>query len=129
MADTTNKIMTTQNEKNILTFHSSVAKHVNLALEIDIARTAGFSAMELSSNKIIDYLASGYTEQDLRNILKDVVVPGIGFLIDIERQGSETPTLLAQAEKLFSLANSAGAHGVQILTGPVNVDAVVDYQN
>lgn len=115
-------------EKNILAFHSTVAKHSNLVMELDIARTAGFEAVELNSSKLVDYLAAGYTEQDLKHLLQDFIVPGIGFLIDIERQGSETATLLAQAEKLFSLASIAGAHGVQILTGPVNVDAVIDYQ-
>lgn len=118
-----------RNENNILTFHSTVAKYSNLAITVDIAKKAGFEAIELSSNKLIDYLEAGYTEQDLSNLLKDIVVPGIGFLIDIERQGAETPVLLTQAEKLFRLANIAGAQGVQILTGPVNVQAVIDYQN
>lgn len=116
-------------EKNLLTFHSTVAKHANLVMELDIARATGFEAVELNSNKLINYLAAGHTDKDLNDLLQNFTVPGIGFLIDIERQGIETANLLAEAEKLFRLANTAGAHGVQILTGPVNVQAVIDYQH
>ncbi|WP_256262586.1 hypothetical protein [Pseudomonas gingeri] len=50
-------------------------------------------------------------------------VTGIGYLRDIERDD-----LFKEAERLFELAILAGAKGVQALTGPINVQAVIDFQ-
>ncbi|RAI64739.1 sugar phosphate isomerase/epimerase [Pseudomonas fluorescens] len=118
--------MTTQ--KNILALHSTVAKHSTLAMDIDIARTVGFDALEIYSGKLEDYLRSGYTEAELKALLKGIPVTGIGYLRDIERQGAERDDLLKEAQRLFHLANLVGAKGVQVLTGPINVQAVIDYQ-
>ncbi|MEA9975658.1 MULTISPECIES: sugar phosphate isomerase/epimerase family protein [unclassified Pseudomonas] len=118
--------MNTQN--NILALHSTVAKHSTLAMDIDIAKSVGFDALEIYSGKLEDYLRAGYSEPDLKALLKNVHVTGIGYLRDIERQGTERADLLNEAERLFQLANVAGAKGVQVLTGPINVQAVIDYQ-
>ncbi|MGY2283787.1 sugar phosphate isomerase/epimerase family protein [Pseudomonas gingeri] len=118
--------MTTQN--NILTLHSTVAKHSTLAMDIDIAQTVGFDALEINSSKLEAYLQAGYTESQLQEALRHVRVPGIGYLRDIERQGAERDELMKEAERLFQLANLAGAKGVQVLTGPINVQAVLDFQ-
>lgn len=118
--------MNTQN--NILALHSTVAKHSTLAMVIDIAKSVGFDALEIYSGKLEDYLRAGYSEPDLKALLKNVHVTGIGYLRDIERQGTERADLLNEAERLFQLANVAGAKGVQVLTGPINVQAVIDYQ-
>ncbi|MFC3943183.1 sugar phosphate isomerase/epimerase [Pseudomonas gingeri NCPPB 3146 = LMG 5327] len=118
--------MTTQN--NILTLHSTVAKHSTLAMDIDIAQTVGFEALEINSSKLEAYLQAGYTESQLQEALRHVRVPGIGYLRDIERQGAERDELMKEAERLFQLANLAGAKGVQVLTGPINVQAVLDFQ-
>jgi sugar phosphate isomerase/epimerase len=118
--------MTTQ--KNILALHSTVAKHSTLAMDIDIARTVGFDALEIYSGKLEDYLRAGYSQAQLKALLKDIPVTGIGYLRDIERQGAELDDLLNEAQRLFELANLVGAKGVQVLTGPINVQAVIDYQ-
>ena len=118
--------MTTQ--KNILALHSTVAKHSTLAMDIDIARTVGFDALEIYSGKLEDYLRAGYSQAQLKALLKDIPVTGIGYLRDIERQGDELDDLLNEAQRLFELANLVGAKGVQVLTGPINVQAVIDYQ-
>ncbi|NVZ99115.1 sugar phosphate isomerase/epimerase family protein [Pseudomonas gingeri] len=118
--------MTTPN--NILVLHSTVAKQSTLAMDIDIAKTVGFDALEINSGKLEAYLQAGYAESQLQETLKHVRVPGIGYLRDIERQGAERDDLLKEAERLFHLANLAGAKGVQVLTGPINVQAVLDFQ-
>jgi len=115
-------------QTNTLVLHSTVAKHSTLAMDIDIAQAVGFDALEINSAKLEAYLQAGYSEQELRNLLKDVHVPGIGYLRDIERQGAERDDLLKEAERLFQLASLAGAKGVQVLTGPINVQAVLDFQ-
>ncbi|SDB40540.1 sugar phosphate isomerase/epimerase [Pseudomonas sp. NFACC13-1] len=115
-------------QKNILALHSTVAKHSTLAMDIDIATTLGFDALEIYGGKLEAYLAAGYSELELKALLKDVPVTGIGYLRDIERQGAERDDLLKEAERLFQLANRVGAKGVQVLTGPINVQAVIDYQ-
>ena len=115
-------------QTDILVLHSTVAKHSTLAMDIDIAQAVGFDALEINSVKLEAYLQAGYSELELRNLLKDVHVPGIGYLRDIERQGAERDDLLQEAERLFQLANLAGAKGVQVLTGPINVQAVLDFQ-
>jgi len=115
-------------QTDILVLHSTVAKHSTLAMDIDIAQAVGFDALEINSAKLEAYLQAGYSEQELRNLLKDVHVPGIGYLRDIEREGAERDDLLKEAERLFQLANLAGAKGVQVLTGPINVQAVLDFQ-
>lgn len=115
-------------QKNMLTMHSTVTKHSNLVMDIDVAKTAGFDAMEITTDKLTGYLAAGYTEQDLRGLLKDIAVPGIGFLVDIERQGEECAVLYEQAEEMFRLANIVGAKGIEVITGPLDVQAVIDYR-
>ncbi|WCM48560.1 sugar phosphate isomerase/epimerase [Pseudomonas sp. WJP1] len=118
--------MTTQ--KNILALHSTVAKHSTLAMDIDIARTVGFDALEIYSGKLEAWLQAGYSEAELKALLKDIPVTGIGYLRDIERQGTERDDMLKEAQRLFQLANLVGAKGVQVLTGPINVQAVIDYR-
>jgi sugar phosphate isomerase/epimerase len=117
-----------QTQNNILALHSTVAKHSTLAMDIDIKKATGFDALEINSAKLEAWLQAGYTEAELKNLLADVPVTGIGYLRDIERQGTERNDLLKEAERLFQLANLAGAKGVQVLTGPINVQAVIDFQ-
>ena len=115
-------------QNNILALHSTVAKHSTLAMDIDIAKAVGFDALEIYSGKLEAYLQAGYSEPELQALLKDIPVTGIGYLRDIERQGAELDDLLKEAERLFHLAQRVGAKGVQVLTGPINVQAVIDYQ-
>ncbi|WP_166361581.1 sugar phosphate isomerase/epimerase family protein [Pseudomonas akapageensis] len=117
-----------ESSKNILALHSTVARYSTLAMDIDIARDTGFDALEINSGKLEGYLAAGHSEQELKALLSDVTVTGIGYLRDIERQGSATGDLLKEAHRLFTLASLAGAKGVQVLTGPINVQAVIDYR-
>lgn len=114
--------------KNCLALHSTVAKHSTLAMDIDIATAVGFDALEINSGKLEAFLQAGYSDAELKQRLASVTVPGIGYLRDIERQGAEREALFEEARRLFHLANLAGAKGVQVLTGPINVQAVHDFQ-
>jgi sugar phosphate isomerase/epimerase len=58
--------------------------------------------------------------------LDGFVVHGIGALVDIERQGSAGKELFREADELFMLAHAIGAKGVQIVSGPLDVQAVMD---
>ncbi|MFB9124081.1 sugar phosphate isomerase/epimerase [Paraburkholderia dipogonis] len=114
-------------KEDTLVLHATVAKYSNLVTDIDIMRSAGFDGVELSSSKIENYLDAGYSSGDLKQLLADVYVPGMGFLIDIERQGEDAEALWRRAREIFHLAVTAGAKGVQILTGPVDVQAVIEW--
>lgn len=111
-----------------LALHSTVSRHGTLAIDVDIARHLGLQALEASGLKIANYLDAGFTHEDLKNLLGDLEIPGVGYLANIERQGAEERALFEQAESLFTLAQAAGAKGVQVLTGPINVEAVTDFQ-
>jgi len=112
---------------NELAFHCTVARHGTVALDLNIAKSAGFSSIEMSGAKLQKYFEVGYETKDLRELLTGFSVPGIGYLRDIERTGPLESELMRDAEELFSLAGAAGAKGVQVLTGPINVQAVIDH--
>jgi sugar phosphate isomerase/epimerase len=114
-------------DKNRITFNTTAARYSTLVMELDIARYAGYTAVEISQDKVRRYLDAGYSVDDLRNELDGLVVHGIGALVDIERQGSAEKVLFRGADKLFMLAYAIGAKGVQIVSGPLDVQAVTDF--
>jgi len=111
-----------------LTFHPTLARYGSLALDVKIAKSIGFSALELSALKLKQYFSAGYSKRDLETLLDGLSIPGIGWLDDIERTGALYSGLMADAEAVFSLAADCGATGVQVLTGPLNVEAVIEHQ-
>jgi len=115
-------------QKNTLTFNATAAKHCNFTMQLDIARTAGFSAVELTGGPVEAYLDAGYSQRELKASLDGLQVQGIGALLDIERTGEQGREMMAQAEKLYDLANLVGAKGVQLVTGPLDYRAVVEYR-
>jgi sugar phosphate isomerase/epimerase len=114
-------------DRQKLLFHSLVACHAPMMTDLEIVRDVGFDGVELSSAKMRAFLDAGFSEAELSDRLRGFDIPGIGFLLDIERHGPDEASLIAEAEEIFHLANLAGAPAVQILTGPVNVQAVVDH--
>lgn len=107
-----------------LIYHGLVSRYSTLAIDLAIMRAAGFDGLEISAAKMRDVLAAGFSEAELAQRLQGVEIPGIGFLLDIERQGAAEAQLMQEAAELFGLAKIAGARGVQVLTGPVQVEAV-----
>ena len=112
-----------------ITFNTTAAKHATLVMQLDIARTAGYEAIEITQDKVIDYLNAGFSESELLAELAGFVIHGIGAVVDIERQGTDTERLLHEADELFQVAARIGARGVQVVTGPLNVQAVVDFRD
>ncbi len=113
---------------NTLVLNSTITKFSNLLTQIDVWRETGFGAMELHAHELEQYLQSGHSNEDLARALRGVPIAGVGFVMDIERQGPGREELLREADRMFELAALVNAGGVQILTGPVDVQAVIDYQ-
>ncbi|KAA0594868.1 sugar phosphate isomerase/epimerase [Azospirillum lipoferum] len=112
------------NSRQKLMYHSLASKQATLAMDLDIARTVGFDGLETSGGKIRSYLDAGFAIAELKSLIGDTEIPGIGFLIDIERQGTGKTALMQEADALFQLADAVGARGVQVITGPLHTDAL-----
>ncbi|KSV65408.1 sugar phosphate isomerase/epimerase family protein [Sinorhizobium sp. Sb3] len=106
-----------------LIFHSMASKFNTLSIDIDIAQIVGFDGLETSGSKIAAFLKSGFTQDDLKASLKALEVPGIGFLIDLERQEVGREEMLREAEDLCRLAVAIGAKGIEAITGPLDLRA------
>ncbi|MFW0755411.1 sugar phosphate isomerase/epimerase family protein [Pseudomonas sp. H11T01] len=115
-------------QKNMLTFNTTAAKHCNFIMQMDTARSAGFNSVELTSGPVRAYLEAGYSQRELKESLDGLHVQGIGALFDIERTGAQGREMMDQAEKLYELASTVGAKGVQLVTGPLDYRAVVEYR-
>lgn len=109
------------NKPDQLIFHSMASRWNTLSIDIDITRRVGFDGLETSGTKIAAFLDAGFTERDLKERLGDLFMPGIGFLIDIERQGDRRRDMLQEAERLCQLAVAAGARGIEAITGPLDL--------
>jgi sugar phosphate isomerase/epimerase len=107
--------------QNQLVFHSMASRLNTLAIDIEIAQSLGFDGLETSGSKIAAFLDAGFTAQDLKTRLDDLFLPGIGFLIDLERQGEDHRQMLREAEELCALASAAGAKGIEAITGPLDI--------
>lgn len=114
--------MTEPRQKILL--HSLVAKHAPMTMDLRIAQELGYDGLEMSAAKMRAFLEAGWSEADLAERLRSFDIPGIGFLLDLERHGADEPALIRDAEGIFHLAKLAGAAAVQVLTGPVSVDTV-----
>lgn len=110
-----------------LIYHGLVSRHAPLAIDLEILRRTGFEGLEISAAKMRAVLEAGISEAELSGWLQGVDVPGIGFLLDIERHGADRDALIAAAQDHIRLARIAGAKGLQVLTGPVQVQAVRDF--
>ena len=100
------------------------SKWNTLSIDIDVARTVGFHGLETSGNKISAFIEAGFSSADLKTRLDGLFLPGIGFLIDIERQGEGRQNMMREAERLCELAVAAGARGIEAITGPLDIRAL-----
>ena len=55
-----------------IALHSTAVKHASLTKQIEIAQTLGYDCLEITRDKIFDYLADGYTEADLQALTADL---------------------------------------------------------
>ncbi len=107
-----------------LIYHGLVSRHAPLAMDLEIMRRTGFQGLEISAAKMRAALDAGIAEAELSGWLAGVDVPGIGFLLDIERHGADEAALISEVQDHIRLARIAGAKGLQVLTGPVQLQAV-----
>ena len=107
--------------KNQLIYHSMASRPNTLAIDIEIARSLGFDGLETSGSKIAAFLEAGFSPVELKARLDGLVLPGIGFLIDLERRGDGGRQMLREAEELCALAAAAGAKGIEAITGPLDI--------
>lgn len=107
--------------ENQLIYHSMVSRPNTLAIDIEIARGLGFDGLETSGPKIAAFLDAGFSTSELKARLDGLALPGIGFLIDLERQGDGRRQMLREAEELCALALAAGAKGIEAITGPLDI--------
>lgn len=110
---------------NRLVYHSSVSFHSTFAIDIDIAKRLNFDGLEASERKATAFLEGGHDIEELSTLRDGVAIPGFGYLVNVERQGADLPGLKDDARSIFRLAHHLGAEGVQILTGPLDVRAVL----
>jgi len=59
-------------DKNRITFNTTVAKHSTLVMELDIARSAGYTAVKITQDKVRKYLDAGYSADELRRELEQL---------------------------------------------------------
>ena len=111
-------------QSNRLIYHSTVSFHSTLAIDLDVAARLHFDGVEVAGSKAKAFLDAGHSIDELKVLLADIPIPGVGYLPNVERQGSDRVGLLDEAESLFDLARHMKAEGVQVLTGPLDVRAV-----
>jgi sugar phosphate isomerase/epimerase len=110
-------------QRNSLILHTTVTQWSTLAMDAELARSLGFDGMELSGAKVQNYFDAGYSQAELSALLDGLQVPALGFVTDLEREEG-LADLLVEAEDHCRLAKAAGAEAVQVITGPINVEAV-----
>ncbi|PDT14421.1 sugar phosphate isomerase [Rhizobium sp. J15] len=109
-------------KRDQIILHSLVARDSTLAIDVEIARQIGFDGLEASGDKIANCLDAGLSRSELKSLVGDTFIPGIGFLIDIERQKDDKIKLFEEANRLFELAGAVGAEGVEVITGPLSLE-------
>src|SRR5438445_6520795 len=119
--------MTPQAE-NALIFNTTAAKHATFAMEIDVARHAGFAGIETTAVKVQSYVDADHSFSDVAAVLNGLPVYGIGTILDIERHGDDVRSLISDARAIFELAHHVGAAGVQVITGPLDYLEVVRFR-
>lgn len=110
--------------KNALSLQSSVVGRANLRTYIHAAKAAGFDSIEPTKVQLDYFFQAGYKPDDVKALLGGMEISSVGWLSDIERQGSEELSLMREAERLFETASRVGSHAVELINGPVDWHAV-----
>lgn len=103
--------------------------HGNVVTDIQHARAAGFTGIELQSPKLYRYLDAGYAVETLPEMLEGLTVTGLGAVLDIERHGPAREDYLAEVRRMCRVASAVGAPIVQLCTGPVDWNVVRDFRS
>lgn len=106
-----------------LMLHSLVARDAPLAMDLRIAKELGYDGVELGAYKMRAMLDAGWSEAELAQRLAGTEICSLAFLFDVDRHGADESALIDDVNDLIHLAKIAGAKGIQVITGPVSLDA------
>lgn len=95
----------------------------NVINDIEVAKQAGFTGIELQSPKLYRYLDTGFAPESVLPLLDGIEVSGIGAI-----QEADEDAFRAEAERLATLGELYGAPTLQMCTGPVDVQVVQDFR-
>jgi sugar phosphate isomerase/epimerase len=101
----------------ISTLHGQVTLHANILSDVRIAKEAGYSALELHTDKLIRFLNAGRTAEELRAAMDErgIQAAAIDIIGGIEAPGRESRRkVMAEAERLCAVAQTIGAPTVQV---------------
>jgi len=102
----------------ILTMHGLTTMHCNIKTEIRIANEAGYQALEIIADKLLRYLDTGFTAEELLPVFKSygIIPVCINALKDIESlDRKEHNKLLWECERLCIAAEILGCHVIQLV--------------
>jgi sugar phosphate isomerase/epimerase len=119
--------MSNPTSPHTLVFNTTVSRDAPLDREVEVARRAGYTGIETTADKIVNYLHAGHSRADLERLLDGLTVYGIGTILDTERHGDRFASLKADAERIFEVARMVGAKGVQVITGPLDYRSVIEF--
>jgi sugar phosphate isomerase/epimerase len=101
----------------ISTLHGQTILYSNINTDIRIAKESGYQAIELHTDKLLRYLDSGYSAEDLQATLqKHGVLPAcIDILGAVERCApAERQCLMDEARHLCEVADTIGCPTIQL---------------
>jgi sugar phosphate isomerase/epimerase len=84
--------MSNPTSPHTLVFNTTVSKDAPLDREVEVARRAGYTGIETTAKKVVDYLHAGHSRADLEGLLDGLTVYGIGTI--------STPSGMATASPL-----------------------------
>ncbi|MCL5073585.1 MAG: sugar phosphate isomerase/epimerase [Actinobacteria bacterium] len=102
----------------ILTMHGLTTMHCNIKTEIRIANEAKYQALEIIADKLLRYLDTGFTAEELLPVFKSYgIIPAcINALKDIESMDrKEHNKLLWECERLCAAAEILGCRVLQLV--------------
>lgn len=102
-----------------ISMNSTVSFHGTTFRDVDVAKAAGYDAVELQTPKLFRFLDNGLSDDDLRERLGRFPVSGVGAIHE-----APDDRFRGDATRLSELAASLGAPWVQMCTGPVDEDLV-----
>ncbi len=106
----------------LFSLHGLLVRYSNVATDISCAKSAGYDAVELHTDKLDRYLASGFTGKDLKTILDkhSIEVNCIDIIGDVETQ--DPKKFDAVLEKAATLIDTA----VQINCPTIQLNAFME---
>lgn len=98
--------------------HTKTIWKSNLLSDIRIAREAGFGAVEMVGSKVLDYLESGNSVEQVKTALAehDIQMISINDVAHVERTDNESIVrMLAETETLSQFAQAVGCDCIQLV--------------